>query len=130
MFKTDIDIPEEKGYIFAFISFRTIVVYRKPEWTKRQKALQFKFYGIWPEKMHYRLWLLYGKRKASLFSRGKLVFRFSSKDRYHCGLARTIFKSMMQGDVLVNVNQMTCPANQADNFQFIYTVLNIHIWPE
>lgn len=71
MFKTDIDIPEERGYIFAFILCT---------------------YFIWPEKkkkkMHYRLWVLYGKRKTSLFSREKLEFRFSSKDRYHCGLAK------------------------------------------
>lgn len=49
------------------------------------------------KKMHYRLWVLYGRRE-------KLVFRFSRKDRHHCGLARTTtitgvfsLKSMMLG---------------------------------
>lgn len=72
---------------------------------------------------------------SNLWEKEKLVLSLNIKKRHHCGFARnTILSltSMMQGEVLMNVNQMTCLKTQAENFlhDIIYNVMNILIQPE
>ncbi len=130
-------IPEEKGCITVLIfwTFRNIISYKQHELqhaqTKSQNPPQnFHLYAEKKLQMHYRLWVLYGKKE-------KLVLSFNIKKRYHCGFARNItlsLKSMMQRWSMMNVNPMICLRTQAENFlhDIIYDikVLDILIKPE
>lgn len=66
-----------------------------------------------------------GKTSAKLQHQEKTSLWICKK--YHLSL-----KSMIQSEVLMTVNQMTCLKTQAENFlhDIIYNVLNILIQPE